>query len=84
MALGFLIKLYPSHIVTDTEDCAKPLLDLVEMDYCRITDPDFHKGSVTVNTTSDEIIEQIRSAINLIHRSFGISDTIYTKAQEEK
>ena len=24
MALGFLVKLYPSHTVTDTEDCAKP------------------------------------------------------------
>ena len=45
-ALGFLQKLYPSSIVTDTDNSVKDILDLVEADEMRICDPDFHGGSI--------------------------------------
>ncbi len=41
-ALGFLQKVYPSATVTDTPNCAGPLLDLVEKDILRIQDPMMH------------------------------------------
>jgi hypothetical protein len=45
-ALGFLRKLYPGCAVDDTPGSAGPLLDLVEADVLRISDPDFHGGTV--------------------------------------
>lgn len=45
-ALGFLQKLYPSTVVTDTEESVKDILDLVEADEMRICDPDFHGGTI--------------------------------------
>jgi hypothetical protein len=40
--LRYLQQWYPNGNVRDTEDSAKPLLDLVEKDYIRITDPREH------------------------------------------
>lgn len=41
-ALRFLQKLYPSSTVTDTEESAKAVLDIVEKDIVRIPDPFMH------------------------------------------
>jgi hypothetical protein len=45
-ALNFLRKLYPSQTLNDTEDSAKPLLDIIEADELRVCDPDFHSGQI--------------------------------------
>lgn len=49
-ALAFLRKLYPNRKVEDTKKCAGPLLDLVEKDVVRITDPDHHQAMVVPGT----------------------------------
>lgn len=41
-ALGFLKLWYPRGNVMDTKESAKPLLDLVEQDLIRVTDPRCH------------------------------------------
>ena len=38
-ALEYIKRVYPDNVITDTDDCAKPLLDLVQEDYLRIQDP---------------------------------------------
>jgi hypothetical protein len=53
-ALGFLKKLYPNQNIQDTSESASPLLDFVEADVVRITDPDFHQGEVVPGTHWDE------------------------------
>ena len=45
-ALCFLQKLYPSSVVSDTDESVKDLLDIVEADELRVCDPDFHGGSI--------------------------------------
>ena len=37
-ALEYIKRVYPDNVITDTDDCAKPLLDLVQEDYLRIQD----------------------------------------------
>lgn len=61
-ALKFLQEGYPSYKVTDTEVSAKNLLDLVEKDIIRITDPAFHRLAIIPGNFHDsendfEIIE---------------------------
>lgn len=54
-ALGFLQKLYPSSVVSDTEESVKDLLDIIEADEMRVCDPDFHSGQMIYgkNSTGD-------------------------------
>lgn len=47
-ALQFLQKLYPDSTITDTEDSAKAVLDIVEKDIIRIPDPSMHGQRVGV------------------------------------
>ena len=47
-ALGFLQRVYPGSAITDTPDCAKPLLDFVEADVVRIQDPMMHGNRIQV------------------------------------
>jgi len=54
-ALQFLQKLYPSKQITDTPESAGPLLDFVEADVVRITDPDFHRGEVIQSKNWDDL-----------------------------
>lgn len=49
--LGFLRKLYPNFPVSDTPDCAGPVLDYVAADVIRILDPDMH-GFCTNNVVA--------------------------------
>lgn len=53
-ALRFLAKLYPSRVVEDTLDSAKELLDLIEADIVRVTDPAYHGGQIVPGTYWDE------------------------------
>jgi hypothetical protein len=45
-ALGFLQKLYPSSVISDTTDSVGALLDIIEADELRVCDPDFHGGQI--------------------------------------
>lgn len=53
-ALGFLQALYPNQQIADTPESAGPLLDFVESDVVRITDPKFHQGEVVPAKNWDE------------------------------
>lgn len=46
LALEFLQKIEPSVNLTDTEDSAKDLLDIIERDEIRVTDPSFHAPQI--------------------------------------
>ena len=48
VALGYLQKVYPSYEITDTPECAGPLLDFVEQDIVRIQDPLMHGNRIAV------------------------------------
>ena len=48
MALGFLRQLYPNGDITDTDDSARAVLDLVEADIIRIPDPNMHGQRVGI------------------------------------
>ncbi len=47
-ALRFIQQIYPSKTITDTPDCAKPLLDFVEQDLVRIQDPMMYGNKIQV------------------------------------
>lgn len=53
-ALGFLRKLYPNLIIEDTKESVSDLLDLVQADEIRITDPDFHVGQIIQSNNWNE------------------------------
>ena len=47
-ALRYIQKVYPSKTITDTPDCAGPLLDFVEQDLVRIQDPMMYGNRIQV------------------------------------
>ena len=51
-ALEYIADISPEREITDTPDCAGPLLDLVERDILRVQDPKMHKrnGQIQVIT----------------------------------
>ena len=63
-ALEFLQKLYPSSEITDTEESASDLLDFVEKDIIRITDPSFHTGQIIQSDNwNDSYMSDIEAAL---------------------
>lgn len=72
-ALEFIQKVYPSKIITDTEDSAKDLLDFVEQDIVRIQDPMMHGNKIQVipgkNWKEDKALRiKIMEACNKFHK----------------
>ena len=67
-ALGFLQKLYPSAIITDTEE-TKALLDLVEADIVHIQDPIMHSpaGIIPSDNYDDSRRSEIVAVIEKFH-----------------
>lgn len=47
-AFEFIKKVYPSYKITDTSDCVKDILDLVQEDRIRIQDPLMHGNLIQV------------------------------------
>jgi hypothetical protein len=47
-ALKYLQHVYPSKVVTDTPDCAGPLLDLVARDVMRVQDPHMYGNRIAI------------------------------------
>ena len=73
-ALGFLKSLYPSSDVTDTEESAKDILDIIEADEMRICDPDFHSGQMIFGKkqkpdTADRMTEALKKSGLWFHKS---------------
>ena len=68
-ALGFIQRVYPSNIITDTPESAGPLLDLVEKDIVRIQDPTMYGNRIEVSPNasnwSEEYREQVIAACKL-------------------
>lgn len=62
-ALGFIQKVYPSKNITDTPDCAKPLLDLVEKDIVRIQDPTMYGNRIEVSPNAKNWKEEYREQV---------------------
>ncbi len=71
-ALEFLKKLYPSSVVTDTDDSVKDLLDIIEADEIRVCDPDFHGGSIIQSTNwNDTTLQRATDALKKSGLSFA-------------
>lgn len=47
-ALQYLQSVYPSASITDTPDCAGPLLDVIEQDIVRLQDPMMYGNRISV------------------------------------
>lgn len=62
-ALQYIQKVYPSSVVTDTPDCAGPLLDLVEKDIVRIQDPMMYGQQIAVSPNAKNWDEKHRQAV---------------------
>ena len=62
-ALEFIQRVYPSKKITDTPDCAGPLLDLVEKDIVRIQDPTMYGNRIGVSPNADKWEEKYRDEV---------------------
>ena len=72
-ALGFLQKVYPSKVITDTPGCAGPLLDFVEQDVVRIQDPLMYGNRIQVVPGKAWVEDvaaraEIAAACNIFHK----------------
>ena len=70
-ALGFLKQVYPSKEITDTPDCAGPLLDLVERDIVRIQDPMMYGNRIEVSPNATNWDEKYREEVVAACRLFA-------------
>ena len=62
-ALEFIQRVYPSKTITDTPDCAGPLLDLVERDIVRIQDPAMYGNQIAVSPNAPNWDESHRESV---------------------
>ena len=62
-ALEFIQRVYPSKTITDTPDCAGPLLDFVEKDIVRIQDPMMHGNQIAVSPSATNWKEEYREQV---------------------
>lgn len=62
-ALEFISRVYPSKKITDTPDCAGPLLDLVEKDIVRIQDPMMYGNQIAISPNAKNWKEEYREQV---------------------
>lgn len=62
-ALEFIKRVYPSKDITDTPECAGPLLDLVEKDIVRIQDPMMYGNTIAVSPNAKNWEEKYRDQV---------------------
>lgn len=75
-ALGFIKAVYPRKVITDTPDCAGPLLDYVARDVVRIEDPVMHGsriGVIPATNWSDSELDGVRAACALVTRAADVA-----------
>jgi len=58
-ALRFIKTVYPSKEITDTPDCAGPLLDFVEKDIVRIQDPMMYGMQIAINPGKNWVEDEL-------------------------
>lgn len=83
-ALEFLQRVYPTRSITDTPDCAGPLLDFVERDIVRIQDPAMYGNTIEVsrnaNNWDEKYLPEVIAACNLLVNFHG-KDSDYARAR---
>ena len=62
-ALSYIQQAYPGRTVTDTPECAGPLLDLVEQDIVRIQDPAMYGTRINVSPNATNWKEEYREQV---------------------
>jgi hypothetical protein len=62
-ALGYIQKVYPGKVITDTPDSAGPLLDLVEKDIVRIQDPMMYGSRIQVSPNANNWNEKYKEEV---------------------
>lgn len=70
LALEYLQKVYPSKVITDSEDSAKDFLDFVEKDIVRVQDPMMYGQRIQVvqsKNWDDSLSEKIMASIKKFH-----------------
>jgi hypothetical protein len=68
-ALAFLQKACPTDNITDTAECASPVLDLVEKDILRVQDPMMHGSRIAIiagKKYGNEHDESVASAVKVL------------------
>jgi hypothetical protein len=70
-ALEFIQRVYPSKTITDTPECAGPLLDLVERDIVRIQDPMMYGDRIAVSPNAKNWDEKYRDEVIAACRLFA-------------
>ena len=63
-ALDYIKQVYPSYNITDTDDCAGPLLDFVGKDIIRIQDPMMYGNKIQVIPSKNYTDDQHASVIS--------------------
>lgn len=62
-ALQFIQQVYPNKSITDTPDCAGPLLDLVEKDIVRVQDPMMYGSRIAITPNATNWDESYRDQV---------------------
>jgi len=70
-ALEFIQKVYPNKVITDTPNCAGPLLDLVEKDIVRVQDPMMYGNSIAISPNANNWDEKYRDEVVAACRLFS-------------
>jgi len=74
-ALEYLQKVYPSRTITDTQESAQALLDLVEKDLVRIQDPFMYGNRIQVVPGKKWVeSEELRHTVMQACRAFALPD----------
>ena len=74
-ALEFIQHVYPSKTITDTPDCAGPLLNLVERDIVRVQDPMLYGNRIAVSPNATNWDEKYRDDVVAACKMFAAQGT---------
>ena len=66
-ALGFIQRVYPNHVITDTPESVGKVLDFVEKDYIRVQDPMMYGKRIALESGKkydESKMPEIMTAVN--------------------
>lgn len=81
-ALGYIQRVYPSKIITDTPESAGPLLDLVEKDIVRVQDPMMYGNQIAVSPNATNWKEEYREQVILACRMLVYNESSSATAKD--
>lgn len=70
-ALEFIQQVYPSKTITDTPECAGPLLDLVERDIVCVQNPMMYGNQIVISPNATNWDEKYRDEVVSACRLFA-------------